>query len=455
MYIRFNSNSCKTLLIYLISFVLIYTPTLTFASAAEKWELVAQSYDRAKNTVNVEARKIGQAAANSSRYKVEVPVNSATLGSSVKTLLKGGLAVAAITALVEGVGWIIEEGSKIMKPDPTQPPNYQYIYKIDGLTYSYSSYTDASYQYFLKLNKKDPSTYDKYISSSPDPDCGKYWSNSYWCGITIKFSSSHSNPDAEPSETSVSVQKVVNPDFDESQQPRFIPVSDTELGNEVLGKGTEPNSSTAPQNDIINDAYNPNNPTTEGGAETDTALDAAPPLPDTEPSGNSKPKPNVDTDGDGVPDTYDPDKPSVGEEFELPAFCSWAVTVCEWYTQYKQDSKKAEKHREEQEKPFFQKVKDWLDWTKEESPPDKDPEKPEIKDPDLSIGVTNYIQFGSQCPVDRQIPLSMGGQTLNLVISYQPLCTVAQQFRPAVILMAFLAGAFIITNTGRRAETGD
>ena len=49
----------------------------------------------------------------------------------------------------------------------------------------------------------------------------------------------------------------------------------------------------------------------------------------------------------------------------------------------------------------------------------------------------------------------MGGHTLNLIISYSPLCTVAQQFKPAVVLMAFLAGAFIITNTGRRAEVGD
>jgi cbb3-type cytochrome oxidase subunit 3 len=49
----------------------------------------------------------------------------------------------------------------------------------------------------------------------------------------------------------------------------------------------------------------------------------------------------------------------------------------------------------------------------------------------------------------------MGGYTTNIVISYQSLCSAAIMFKPFVILMSFIAGIFIITNTGRRAETGD
>jgi hypothetical protein len=140
--------------------------------------------------------------------------------------------------------------------------------------------------------------------------------------------------------------------------------------------------------------------------------------------------------------TQNPTKPETTDlALEFPAFCGWAPIVCE-----------AAQVVVVTVPETIDAVKEWV--TPEPETPE--PETlPEIPDAAVNISVTNYIQGSAYCPADRHVPLSMGGNTLDLVISYQPLCTVAQQFKPAVILMAFLAGAFIITNTGRRAETGD
>ena len=90
----------KSIIKRFICLSLIYTPFFAFAGAAEKWEVLENNYDHLSNKVKIEARKITQDAANSGRYKIEVPVNASTLGSTVKMMLKGGVASAALYGLV-------------------------------------------------------------------------------------------------------------------------------------------------------------------------------------------------------------------------------------------------------------------------------------------------------------------------------------------------------------------
>lgn len=449
MYIRFNSSCCKTFLVYFISFFIIYTPTLVFAGAAKKWEVVQNVYDSSKKSVNLTAKKVTQEAANSAVYKVQVPVDPATLGSTVSMMIRGGVASAAVYALVEGVGWVIDEGSKtIKKPKDTSPdlPTFEYVW-VNGYDGKYyQSSRDSASAYLIVLIRNNSDLVSLGSLTIVNINLVKY-------DVVRKNGSSYSQY--------VSVSRIKNPKYNPAQEPQFDIISDSQLGNEILGNGTQPNSKPQPAPDIIADAYSPNNPVPNAPAPQaiNDALNNANPEPESPPQGESKPKPNVDTDGDGKPDVYDPAKPSEGTDFTWPNACEWFPAACDFFTVQKQDNRDIKENQKEdiaQNKTFFEKIEDWFDWTKEEddSNPD-DTDKPEIEEPDLSVGVTNYIQFGSQCPADREIPLSMGSQTLNLIISYQPLCTVAQQFRPAVILMAFLAGAFIITNTGRRAETGD
>lgn len=420
----------KKLVVYLISFFIIYTPTLTFASAAEKWELVANTYDRAKNVVDVTARKVGQTAANSSVYKVQVPVNAATLGSSVKSMLGMGLAVAAITALVEGVGWIIENGVvKKLAPNSNADSNPQYYWISQASSVEYAPSLSVACPKHSNFGGGKGSDLVSIDYERPDFVYCNYRSTEY--------------PDLPNMNSRLFAARINNPNHNPDITPTYVPVSDTELGNEVLGKGTEPNSNPNPTPDIISDAYNPNHPT-EGGQEADTALDVAPPQPETPPKGDTKPKPNVDTDGDGVPDTYDPEKPNVGEEFELPAFCSWAVTVCTWYTQYKEDSKKTDKHREEQEKPFFEKVKDWFDWTQKDR--ENTDDQIDISTPTQPDIDTN-INFNSSCPAPITLAsFSYHGSSQNWQVDFSQLCDSFSTFvKPVVIAMGAFSAVLIVS----------
>lgn len=435
MHIRLNANRCKTFLVYFISFLIIYTPTLVFAGAAEKWTIQEIAYEPNIKVMDVTARKAVSSVANDPFYKSRVPVTSAAVGSTVASMVRMGLAGAAIYGAVEGGGWIIDNGI-VYKPKEDQIPAQYWTWMPPW---------DKSFN--PGLPQKDPkcnginSTYSAALANINY--CAKQYAQfeSVECtmyNVTF-FTCTAKSPN---SVTQTYITKVDNPDA--PLQPQYDPVPNDELGNQIIIAAPE----------VLPEVYSPSNPA--GGPAPTSIIDSledAIPTPATDPKGDTTNKPNEDTDADGVNDTYNPEKPNQGQEFSLPPFCDWAVVLCEWYVTYKQDSKKTDNHRKT-ELTFWEKVQDWFDWTEEETE-DQEQEKPEIKEPDVTANVTNYINFNSQCPQDKTIPLSLGGSTIDIVISYQSLCIVAQQFRPAVILMSFLAAAFIVTNTGRRAETGD
>ena len=160
---------------------------------------------------------------------------------------------------------------------------------------------------------------------------------------------------------------------------------------------------------------------------------------------------------------------------EFPQFCEWSNNLCDfyldwrdWREDYNRNEQQAQIDRKQiienqdrdfqQNKEFYNDVRDFMDEQKDQNNNPLEPENQQydIKENDnVDLTTNNYIQSASACPIDRNIPLSMGGYTTNIVISYQALCSAATMFKPFVILMSFIAGIFIITNTGRRAETGD
>ncbi|QXR09861.1 hypothetical protein EGT68_010115 [Acinetobacter junii] len=421
----------KSIIKLFICLSLIYTPFFAFAGAAEKWEVLENNYDHVSNKVKIEARKITQSAANSGVYKVQVPVNASTLGSTVKMMLKGGVASAALYGLVEGVGWIIDEGSKtIKKPSETQPSTaYQYIWG-GYITSEYETFSSPE-EYKSKYEKTFPS----YV----------YVSQKYEIITTdvhrVTFSY---KPDKDSS-------YLITPGVVRTTNPNYIPgttiyteVSDSELGNEITGNG----QNTSPVPEIITDAYSPNNPVEHAPApqQTQDALDNANPEPEKEPSGETKPKPNTDTDGDGEPDTHDPTQPDQGTEFQLPNFCSWAPAVCDFFTVQKADNKEIKKNQREQieqDKTFFEKVTEWFDWSQadDDLPDNESPDIVEHVTPDLK---EDAISWGASCPADVSIPISMQGVTSTLVFSWSPWCQLLSIIKPAIVASAYIGAAFIV-----------
>ena len=427
----------KTIIKIFICLSLIYTPFFAFAGAAEKWEVLENNYDHSSNKVKIEARKITQSAANSGRYKVEIPVNANTLGATAKRMLWAGAAVGAITALVEGVGWVIDEGSQVIKKPVERAdeiPFYDYYWMWNGVP--------SQKEYYLQFG-----------ASTPQKACQAIAYLYPQFGGTIKSVQVTSDTSAtcyfnDAKTLKQFVTKRPNTWREDGAPPQERIVSDSELGNEILGNGTEPNSRPQPSPDIITDAYSPNNPVSDAPAPQQTldALENANPEPETEPTGDSKPKPNVDTDGDGEPDAYDPAQPEQGTEFQLPNFCSWAPAVCDFFTVQKADNKDIKNNQREQieqDKTFFEKVAEWFDWSQadDELPENESPEIVEHVTPDLKEDAISWV---ASCPADESVPISLQGVSSTLVLSWSPWCQLLDVIKPAIIASAYIGAAFIV-----------
>jgi len=159
--------------------------------------------------------------------------------------------------------------------------------------------------------------------------------------------------------------------------------------------------------------------------------------------------------------------PETGEKttegsFTLPKFCDWAFSVCEWYEDWQESDKKLHDHLDEtsshqsDEKSFWSSVRSWFDWTKEE--PEQPPVEPyEIQNEDDSqlLNQMQSVSFNSAsyCPADVQIPVNFSGLgSTSLTLSYAPLCQIATQIKPVVIMMGWILSAYIVT--GRYMKDG-
>ncbi|MFW1942425.1 virulence factor TspB C-terminal domain-related protein [Acinetobacter guillouiae] len=435
-----TSSHCKQTLIALLVYVLALTPTLVFA-AGKNYNVKTITYDPLEKVIS--ATILDQIAEKTMQKTAKVPVTSYATGSTVAAMIRMGVAGAVIYGLVEGVGWVIENGV-VKKPVDDGELHTEYYWK------SNSSWSEGSEgcKNPTKFSTGEPAV-NEFKSCAvqnklTDPSCSMNNFEQYKCkaynerGSVLDW---------------FTIDRFKNQNYDPNQT--LVPVSDTELGDKVN------NSPQAPQ--ILPDVYNPNNPAGGKAPEsTSDALDNAIPTPETEPTGGTKPKPNKDTNGDGIPDTYDPELPSLGDEFTLPEFCSWAVTMCEWYKKYKEDSKQAEAQREsekvawqqeeiarqkeesqrEKESNFWQKVEDWFKkW--DDTPEQNDDTEVEVDQPEHQ-DIDTTINFGGSCPQPISVPYSFAGASGTIEFSYEPLCQIASFIKPVVITVSAFSAALII-----------
>lgn len=442
-----TSSYCKQTLVALLVYVLALTPTLVFA-AGKNYNVKTIYYDPLEKVIN--ATILDQIAEKTMQKSAKVPVTASATGSTVASMIRMGLAGAVIYGIVQGAGWIIKNGI-VYKPGGGSnpiPPDQKYYYTLTLDSENSWQSTSASELYGKYVNawNKSPNGWGKITglrSSITDENFNVVYDPIYenfpnWVAKVV-------------------VQRVTNPDYDPDVDPTdsMLPVDQDELGEKVNS------SPEAPQ--VLPDIYNPNNPA--GGKapqSTSDALDNANPVPETAPTGETKPKPNKDTDGDGVPDVHDPTLPSQGDEFTLPEFCSWAVTMCEWYKKYKEDSKQAEAQRQseqvawqreeiarqqeesqrEKERNFWQKVEDWFNkW--DDTPEQNDDTEVDIDQPE-NQNIDTTINFGGACPQPISVPYSFAGASGTIEFSYEPLCQIASFIKPVVITVASFSAALII-----------
>ncbi|MGK8804313.1 virulence factor TspB C-terminal domain-related protein [Acinetobacter seifertii] len=430
MYFRTYTNSYKALLVCIISFFITFTPSLVFATtvAGDGWSVqkrlvqgATTFYDATKNV-----------ALNGKNYASTATAAVAPTAAQVsKMIVRTGAVLAvdlAIKSLINGVDYVMDPANNRVKYIKDGYPAGSFpvlkvsgfpTSSIDGIRFSTIDAACLSLSPFTRPSTGVVYRYDKSLGAEfngaqcilVDSTGGRIavgyiqfykfdeskGTESY-VGFDTVAAKVISNAEAENADAKVYVSTVADTSLDKDETKQIVPAQ------------------------TITDQLNSTQSISTSETATGTATTSTP---------------------------TDPNAPPTKTDMNLkfPVFCGWAPTVCQAAQAAIEFPKTAA--------DWWKTLDTWL--TSFVYDDVTEPEQPdyEIQEPDLNLGVQQYISGSAFCPEDRHIPLSMGGQSLDIIISYSALCTVAQQFRPAVILMSFLAGAFIITNTGRRAETGD
>lgn len=454
-HVRFDSR-CYTFLALILSS--IFTSTV-YAGAAEQWNAsprqmtIADMGMRTRNGIGVENVRAANGMINADiTQRVTVDGSNATINTKVsipanddsfkrntakhaKNLLKGGAygagAAAAMGLILDGVGWIIDEGGKVTKKpqdDGSVNETHKFVYYSFNISGEYNSpqaLCNANLSYLKTVYSKA-----KLISVSDSSCVFTYDSSREFIHTINKKSNPNYNPSAQPP------QNVPVPDgemedafynwFKNNTHSLTDPVttyiySPKDSQGNALPKsppGSDPSFGPNEITDEMMDNYmehrdanmrNPYTTSIQDSAQTDTTQnpDGSKTTTTTNPDG-SKTTTRTDTKTD--PDTGEvtttvtetttmPDgststktetstqtKPKP-ETTELPAFCEYAAILCTWInkdTEHKAD-----------EKSLWDKIKEFFDDT-----PDTDNDDTEIEIEELEKP-TDKVQLptsNSECP---------------------------------------------------------
>lgn len=506
----------KKIITFLLSLIIAYSPIYAFAGAAEQWNgsprqtTIADMGMRTRNGIGVGNVKAANGMINADiTQRVTVDGSNATINTKVsipanddsfkrntakhaKNLLKGGAvavgAAAAMGLILDGVGWIIDEGGKV-----TQKPG--------GL----SDVTPGIY--FCKTGTVCPVKYNSIqeaIDSLKGEDLisvtvnSQGWSTSTRYQYCATFKRSHGNyttcnvfekrgtptaPTETPEVSDPEMQDAFYNWFKNNPQSITDPVttyiySPKDSQGNALPKspqGTDPSFGPNEITDEMMDNYmehrdanmqNPYTTSISDSTQTDTTQnpDGTKTSTTTNPDG-SKTTTRTDTKTD--PDTGEvtttvtetttmPDgststktetstqtKPKP-ETSELPAFCEYAATLCTWMnrdTEHKAD-----------EKSLWEKITEWFDWTKEnpdsENPDNEvDVEKPE--EFDTSVFKKNRFTVSKSCPTPETHTINLSGISVDFSFDLTPICTVLEFARPASVACSYLYAAYIVIGAAR------
>lgn len=469
--------------VFLLSLIIAFAPVYLISTAYAAWGSPKWQLEILKRDVNkayLKAKLIKQINDSGTKKTIHAVVETKPTATKVGSAMikrihspAGVVGVAAVTSLLNGIGWVMEEGTYVKKipiDESEQPdPNFEYL----------SSRTNKRYDTADQLGRADfPLIYGAgwvYSKTYVNPNNtvvvqATYTSTGRVDNTQIGYKVPRTKPTPEPT-------------------TKTVPLTGALLGAAMLGEGyKDPDPKF--DNDRVNtgawngveDAYK-EDPSGLGNELNDSLEDKAErakPTPDNKPAPIGDPRydkePTSDHDNDrsweedgneGKTENTEKTDPETGDKtsegkFTLPKFCDWAFTVCEWYEDWQESDKKLHDHLDEtsrhqsDEKSFWSSVRSWFDWTKQD--PEQPPVEPyEIQNEDDSqlLDQMQSVSFNSAsyCPADVQIPVNFSGLgSTSLTLSYAPLCQIATQIKPVVIMMGWILSAYIVT--GRYMKDG-
>ena len=370
------------------------------------------------------------------------------------------LGTLAVTQLLEAIGWVMKDGTYVKKIKDPNDPSIQYYYKSSVSQKLYST-PKASCDYL---------TYVGYEGASFSHFTGTTLINCYY---TVNGNEYMWN----------TADRVLNPKYDPNQDPKvnIVPITPTMLGAAMLGQGyQDPDPSF--DNSIVNNGtytgvketyeHDPSGignetaklmddklknakPTTDGTSSYigDPKYDNRPLQPNDDNSDRSWSEDGDTATGETKPDVDPEGNPTGGSSLSLqfPLFCSWASKMCEWYDDWKSSDKVYKDHITE-EKSFWDKVKEWFDWSKnEDGLPDRDDSELTV-DPQFEQKKVD-INWSAECPAPKYETVSLHGYTAQVKVQdFSFLCSLDWLIKPFTIGFASILSIFIIFGFQRGTE---
>ncbi len=356
-----------------------------------------------------------------------------------KASIPAFLGGAAVQALVDGVGWVMDEGGKVTKKE-----NDDSVICTDN-----SSCASFSNIWNLSHNNKDYSAPTTSACASAI-DASGWWGNTLFkstganTGVCYGSASGHTiayfqrvpnrnyNPSAPPPEKVEVTQEQLTEALKnalESNNPALAAAiaeaikaaysydgsegQDNSTNTAVIGTAND-------MNEAVDRAFD--NPTSNATSDKpsgyykitdgEKTIEGYVTTPDTSVKTETETKTTTTTD----PVTGNPTTTGTSTgSFQLPAFCSWAAIVC-----------------------------DWINWTKEE------PQEPELKPvfEEINVPYTPFsiAKFNAQCPPDENLSLNLMGQEMSFVFPMKPFCDFFSGIKPFVIALASFWAVKLIGN---------
>lgn len=358
-----------------------------------------------------------------------------------KGVLGGAALGLLVDQLMDAIDYVMGEGGEIKKPNPklandiAVKPYHKLIYSISA---SHSATYYASYDFVYNMARQEFYNYAGYHPtdiqfSSKSTDTSHIYTGNNINNIRVNVYQIYikQNPNYDPN--------AINP------IPSHVPATEKEVQDAIKSKVLNNSQKQNLAKDIVKDSYariwddkgnsleirgdvsnkqkdivSSDNPANEGhSTSTPTISDGK--------SGSGSSSSDSSSSGTSEGTTFNPDgsvasssvttttttsTSTTNIEFELPAFCDWASTVCEW-----------------------------LGWTQE--PLEQDTEL-DIPDPEIPE-IDTDISFTGECPADRTVYFPMPlGKNLEFTLSYQLLCEPLEQAKPVLIAVGLFLSALIV-----------
>lgn len=497
----------KKITTFLLSLIIAYSPIYAFAGAAERQESIYDAAMKSRNGIGVSNVRAANDMINADiTQRVTVDGSNATINTKVsipanddsfkrntakhaKNLLKGGAvavgAAIAMDQILDGVGWLIDEGGKVTKKpvdDGSVNLTHQYIYygfNIKGEYNSVQSYCNANLAALgspAKLIQVNSSSCDfdygsgrlfthnvfkkanpNYNPSAPPPanvpvsdgemeDAFYNWFKNNTHSLTDPvttyiYSPKDSQGNALPKSPEGSDPSFGPNEITDEMMDNYMEHRDANLQNPyttTIGDSTQIDTTQNPDGSKTSTKTNPDGSKTTTRTDTKTDPDTGEITTTvtettTNPDGSTSTKTETSTQTKPKPETTD-----------LPAFCDYAATLCTWMN-------RDTEHKAE-EKSLWEKITEWFDWSKEEPDSDNPDNEVDVEEPeefDTSIFSKDRFNVSKSCPVAETHTISLSGISVDFSFDLTPICTVLEFARPALVACSYLYAAYIVIGAAR------